>query len=91
MQLLCETLQIFKFKKLPLWIKSYEILATGFQCGLIEMINDAMCIDEIHKQIEGGALIDYFVSYFGKGKRKSKPFRKARNNFLYSLVAYSLA
>lgn len=55
------------------------------------MINDAICIDEIHKLTESGGLNEYFITYFGKGKRKSKLYRKARNNFLYSLVAYSLA
>jgi phosphatidylinositol 4-kinase B len=48
MQLLNEISQIFKLKKIPLWLKTYEILATGPNCGIIEMINDAMGIDEIH-------------------------------------------
>lgn len=78
-------------KKLPLWIKNYEILATGPNCGLIEMINDAICIDEIHKKTVGGKLVEYYIYHFGKGRRKSKGFKKARNEFLYSLVAYSLA
>jgi phosphatidylinositol kinase/protein kinase (PI-3 family) len=55
------------------------------------MINDSMCIDEIHKKTCGGSLKDYFVYNFGKGRRKSPGFKKARNEFLYSLVAYSLA
>ena len=37
-------------KKLPLWLKTYEIIATGPNCGLIEMINDSMSLDEIHKK-----------------------------------------
>lgn len=53
--------QIFKIKKLPLWVKAYEILATGLNCGIIEFINDAISIDEIHKTQEGVTLLDYFV------------------------------
>tara|TARA_B110000285_G_C15005223_1_gene553493 strand:- start:187 stop:618 length:432 start_codon:yes stop_codon:yes gene_type:complete len=35
-------------------------------------------------------LLDYFVVHFGKGKIKSKRFKKAQKNFCYSLAAYSL-
>jgi len=45
--------QIFKLKKLPIFLKTYEILATGPRCGLIEVITDAMSLDEIHKKTEG--------------------------------------
>lgn len=48
-------------KKLPLWLKPYEILATGPNCGIIEFINDAMSIDEIHKRADGASLLDFFV------------------------------
>jgi phosphatidylinositol 4-kinase len=34
---------------LPLWLRTYEILATGPRCGLIEVVNDAKSIDEIHR------------------------------------------
>lgn len=61
MQLISQIYQIFKIKKLPLWLKTYEILATGPNCGLIELINDAMSLDEIHKSADGVTLLDYFV------------------------------
>lgn len=77
-------------KKLPLWLKTYEILSTGPNCGLIEFINDARSIDEIHKKAEGITLLDYFVVQFGKGKVKSKRFKKAQKNYCNSLAAYSL-
>jgi hypothetical protein len=41
-------------------------------CGVIEFINDAISIDEIHKTQEGVTLLDYFVVQHGKGKIKSK-------------------
>jgi len=74
MQLIAQIYQIFKIKKLPLWLKTYEILATGPNCGLIEVINDAMSIDEIHKRGDNATLLQYFVVHHGKGKIKSKRF-----------------
>ena len=91
MQLLSEIQQIFKLKKLPIFLKTYEILATGPRCGLIEVITDAMSLDEIHKKTEGQSLYDFFVKNFGKGRKKSRAFKKAQKNFIQSLVGYSLA
>jgi phosphatidylinositol kinase/protein kinase (PI-3 family) len=54
----------------------YEILATGPNCGFIEVINDALQLDEIHKKTHNGTLEEYFIGKFGKGK-KNKAFRKA--------------
>lgn len=90
MQLISQIYQIFKLKKLPLWLKTYEILATGPNCGLIECINDAMSLDEIHKKAEGITLLDYFVVKHGKGQVKSKRFKRAQKNFCNSLAGYSL-
>jgi phosphatidylinositol kinase/protein kinase (PI-3 family) len=77
MQLISEIQQIFKLKKLPLWLKTYEILATGPNCGLIDYINDAMSLDEIHKLTDNQSLYDFYVKSFGKGKKKSKTLRRA--------------
>ena len=90
MQLISQIDQIFKIKRLPLWLRTYEILATGPNCGLIEFISDSMSIDEIHKREEGASLLDYFVIQHGRGKIKSKKFKRAQKNFCYSLAAYSL-
>ena len=67
---------------------TYEILATGPDCGVIELINDAISIDEIHRST---TLDDYFLRFFGRGNKKSKTLKKAQNAFCYSLAAYSLA
>lgn len=90
MQLISEIQQIFKVKKLPLWLKTYEIIATGPHCGLIDYINDAMSLDEIHRKTGNQSLYDFYVDSFGKGKKRSKSFRKAQRAFMYSLAAYSL-
>jgi hypothetical protein len=36
-----------------------------------------MSIDEIHKRADGVSLLDYFVVKHGRGKIKSKRFKKA--------------
>lgn len=51
MQLISKMDQIFQLKKLPLWLKPYEILATGQRCGLIECVSDALSIDSIKKKL----------------------------------------
>ena len=58
-------------------MKPYEILATGPRCGLIEVITDAMSLDEIHRKTEGKTLYEFFVKNFGKGRKRSKAFRRA--------------
>lgn len=90
MQLLNEMQQIFKIKKLPIFLKTYEILATGPRCGIIEVITDAMSLNEIHKKT-GESLFEFFVKNFGKGRKKSRGFKRAQKNFIQSLVGYSLA
>ena len=76
MQLISQIHQIFKLKKLPLWLKVYEILATGPSCGLIEGIPDSMSIDGIKKKLPTGltTLLDYFRYNYGAetGRCKSQ-------------------
>ena len=85
--------QIFKQAKSPLWLKPYEIIATGPRCGLIELVSDAMSIHAIKEKRfeitgENSTLLDYFNEQYG-GK-KSKRQIKAVDNFCNSLAAYSL-
>ncbi|CDW87840.1 phosphatidylinositol 4-kinase [Stylonychia lemnae] len=91
MQLISQIDQIFKLKKCNLWLRPYEILATGPRCGLIEVVSDAISIDGIKRKLSTGPnakLLDYFHKQFGDNK--SKKFEKARDNFCKSLAAYSL-
>jgi phosphatidylinositol 4-kinase len=56
MQLISCMDQIFKEAKSPLWLRPYEIIATGPRCGLIEVVSDAMSIHAIkekRKEITG--------------------------------------
>ena len=77
MQLISEIQQILNMKQLPLRLKTYEIIATGPYCGLIDYINDAMSLDEIHKRTDNQSLHDFYVDSYGKGKKNSRGFRKA--------------
>jgi len=54
MQLIEAIDQIFKTKKLSLWLFPYEIVSTGPNCGLIECISDANSIDGLKKSMGGG-------------------------------------
>ena len=51
MQLICQMDQIFKRKKLDLWLLPYEILGTGVRSGLVELADDALSIDSIKKKL----------------------------------------
>ena len=86
MQLISQIDQIFKKKKLNIWLKPYEILATGKDCGLIEFLADAVSIDAFKKKNPNQPLERYFKQRFTK---RSK-LKKARDAFARSLAGYSL-
>lgn len=95
MQMISCMQQIFKDAKSPLWLKPYEIIATGPRCGLIEVVSDALSIHAIkekRKELTGQTwtLYDYFTEQFGPKGKKNKRRRAARENFCNSLAAYSL-
>ena len=49
-----------------MWLRTYEILATGPRCGLIEAVSDALSIDSIKKKMGAESrLFDYFYMQFG--------------------------
>lgn len=82
--------QIFKQKKVDLWLKPYDIIATGQRCGLLEFATDSMNISSIKEKLGGKnkRLMDYFTSLFGPSRTKAH--KTARRNFCKSLAAYSL-
>ena len=89
MQLISQFDQIFKQKKIDMWMKPYEILATGQRCGIIEVATDALSIDSIKKKMgRNSQIVDYFKHQFGS--TKSRSFKNAKQNFCKSLAAYSL-
>ena len=98
MQLISLIDSIFKTKNLKLWIKPYEILATSYDCGLIEFCEDAISVDYIRKTLTETlnrpcTLFDYFRKNFGNPNQKgtqAKSYEKAQKAFADSLAAYSL-
>ena len=76
-----------------LWVKTYEIIATGPNCGLMEFVSDALSIHGIKEKLKekvgpNPTLRDYFVRQFGRPN--STRFKIAVENFTQSLAAYSL-
>lgn len=50
MQLISSMDQIFRQAKCSLWLKPYEIIATGPNCGLIEVVSDALSVSSIKEK-----------------------------------------
>lgn len=90
MQVISLFKQIFARNKLALWLKDYEIIATGPDCGLLECVTDAMSLDSLKRKYPAinNSLYHHFRSQYGD--EKSKEFKSARKNFIESLAAYSL-
>ena len=88
MQLISQIKSIIGHK--GLWVKAYEILATGSGCGIMECLIDSMSVDEIKKKLPDGLnnLKDYFLYNFGS--ENSRCYLLAREAFCRSLAAYSL-
>lgn len=71
MQLISSMHQIFQDAKLPLWLKPYEIMATGQHCGLIEVCSDALSISSIKEKTgPNTTIVNYFNDQFGKSSSK---------------------
>ena len=87
MQMISYFSQIFKEKKLKLWLYAYDIIATGDDCGILECVPDAISIDAL-KKAERKTLLEHFIQqYDGEDSRQ---FKKARKEFMRSLAGYSL-
>jgi hypothetical protein len=88
-QLINEFNQIFRLEKVDCWVSSYEILATGNNCGIIEVVPNAISIDQLKRKVKNyEGLSDFYKSYFGP--INSDKYRHAMDNFINSLAGYSL-
>ena len=88
-QLINEFLQIFKIEKVKCYLKPYEIIATGINVGIVEVVPNSISIDQIKKK--NGSMIslfDFYKNYFGP--INSKKYKKAIQNYIQSLAGYSL-
>jgi phosphatidylinositol kinase/protein kinase (PI-3 family) len=94
MQMISLFKQIFTKNKCDLWLKDYEIIATGLDCGILECVSDACSIDSLKKSLppNRNSLLDFFKAQFGEKTRGNcySAFKDAKKNFVKSLAGYSL-
>jgi len=83
MQLIKIMNDIFKKGEIPLQLRTYEIIITSRNSGLIEFIPDSISIDGLKKKT--GTDLNTFYRHFFKHH-----FKEAQINFVQSLAAYSL-
>ena len=89
-QLINEFNQIFRLEKVDCWLNTYEIISTGNDSGLVEMVNNSLSLDQLKQKLNNIPLRDFYLYYFGKGHPDSKEYKKAMNNYVSSLAGYSL-
>ena len=87
-QLINEFYQIFKLENTGCWLNTYEIISTGNNCGLVEMVNDSLSLDQLKQKTNHMSLKDFYINYYGN--EESPLYKKAMNNFVASLAGYSL-
>ena len=78
--------KIFKEEKIPLYLRTYEILITSSSSGLLEFLENTSSIDGIKKKMAttSKSLYLFYKKYFKEN------FEDAQINFTRSLAAYSL-
>ena len=89
-QLINEFYQIYQLEKTDLWLNTYEIISTGNDSGLVEMVNDSLSLDQLKHKIDHISLSDFFIHYFGNGSQNSHLYKQAMKNYVSSLAGYSL-
>ena len=89
-QLINEFYQIFQLEHTGLWLNTYEIISTGNDSGLVEMVNDSLSLDQLKHKTECISLSDFFLHYFGNGNQNSNSYKQAMKNYIASLAGYSL-
>ena len=81
-------------------MRPYTIMCVGGDAGLVECLSDAKSVDEVKKKTDNfESLRDFFLRAYGPPGTAVSPdrqsegeitFEKAQDNFLRSLVGYSL-
>ena len=87
-QLINEFYQIFQITKSHCWLNTYEIISTGNNSGLVEMVNDSLSLDQLKQKTNGISLNDFYKMYFNGPN--SKLYEIAMENLCQSLAGYSL-
>ena len=89
-QLINEFYQIFKLENTGCWLNTYEIISTGNDSGLVEMVDNSLSLDQLKQKTKNISLKDFYINYYGKGFIQSNSYKKAMDNFVASLAGYSL-
>ena len=89
-QLINEFNQIFKIEKVNCWLNTYEIISTGNDAGLVEMVNDSLSLDQLKQKLNNISLREFYTYYWGKGSTQSQGYKEAMDNYVSSLAGYSL-
>ena len=89
-QLISEFSQIFKIEKVECYLYPYEIISTGYNAGIIEVVPNAISLDELKHKISDKnlSLADFYSIYFGGPN--SQKYKKAIKNLIASLAGYCL-
>lgn len=88
LQLITTMKNIFESIGLNLYYFPYRVVATAPGCGVIEVIPNSISRDQLGRE-KINSLYEYFLFKFGN--ERSVAFQKARENFIKSMAAYSLA
>ena len=89
-QLINEFYQIYQLEHTGLWLNTYEIISTGNDSGLVEMVNDSLSLDALKQKLDHISLFDFYLNYFGNGNPNSNLYKQAMKNYIASLAGYSL-
>jgi phosphatidylinositol 4-kinase len=89
-QLINEFYQIFKLENTGCWLNTYEIISTGNNSGLVEMVDNSLSLDQLKQKTNHISLKNFYIKYYGKGSEESPSYKKAMDNYVASLAGYSL-
>ena len=89
-QLINEFYQIFKLENTGCWLNTYEIISTGNNSGLVEMVDNSLSLDQLKQKTNHISLKNFYIKFFGKGSEESSAYKKAMDNYVASLAGYSL-
>ena len=84
-QLINEFAQIFKIEKVDCFLYPYEVISTGPNAGIIEVVPNAISIDELKQKSSNLPLTSFYRSFF-----RGNSYHKAIKNLISSLAGYSL-
>lgn len=86
-QLISEYAQIFEAAKVKCWLNTYEIISTGPMVGIIQVVENAISLDEFKKRNEGNSINEFFNNMY---RYSPELLKKVKMNFVRSLAGYSL-